>query len=158
MSLQEPEKKMSKSDANPSSYIALLDSPETIIKKFKKAVTDSENEVKFTGEQTGINNLINIYSSVTGKTTAQIETEFEGVGYGKFKMSVAQAVIEHLKPIQEKFSYYISNEDYIKACYEEAKEVLRKNWAFVEKLAAALVERDTLVFEEIAELREGSAA
>ncbi len=122
MSLQEPEKKMSKSDANPSSYIALLDSPETIIKKFKKAVTDSENEVKFTGEQTGINNLINIYSSVTGKTTAQIETEFEGVGYGKFKMSVAQAVIEHLKPIQEKFSYYISNEDYIKACYEEAKE------------------------------------
>ena len=122
MSLQEPDKKMSKSDANPSSYIALLDSPETIVKKFKKAVTDSKNEVKFTGEQTGINNLINIYSSVTGKTAPEIEREFQGIGYGKFKMSVAESVIEHLKPIQEKFNYYISNEDYIKKCYTEAKE------------------------------------
>lgn len=122
MSLQEPEKKMSKSDSNPYSYISLLDTPETIVKKLKKAVTDSENKVKFTGEQTGINNLINIYSSVTRKNTSQIEKEFEGVGYGKFKMSVAEAVIEHLKPIQEKFSYYINNEDYIKKCYQEAKE------------------------------------
>lgn len=122
MSLQEPEKKMSKSDANPSSYISLLDEPETIINKIKKAVTDSDNIIRFTGEQTGINNLINIYSSITGKTISQIENEFEGIGYGKFKTAVGEAIIEKLKPIREKFNYYINNEDYIKTCYNDAKE------------------------------------
>ncbi|HZK35259.1 MAG TPA: tryptophan--tRNA ligase, partial [Bacillota bacterium] len=99
MSLQEPESKMSKSDENQNSYITLLDTPDTIIRKFKRAVTDSEAVVRFDEDKKpGISNLMSIYSSSTGKTYEQIEGEFEGKGYGDFKLAVGEAVAETLRP------------------------------------------------------------
>ena len=107
MSLQDPTKKMSKSDSNTNGFISLLDPRETIIKKFKKAVTDSENIVKYSDEKPGIQNLINIYSAITGKTYNEIEKEFEGCGYGQFKQAVGNAVADTLEPIQKR--YYDAN-------------------------------------------------
>src|SRR5699024_2160940 len=86
MILQEPNKKMSKSDENENAYITLLEEPSSIMKKMKRAVTDSENEVRYDIEnKTGISNLMGIYSSFTGKPMEEIEKEFSGVGYGQFK-------------------------------------------------------------------------
>ena len=99
MSLQDPAKKMSKSDPNPKGCVYILDPPETIIKKFKSAVTDSEAQVAYREGKDGINNLMTIYSCVTGKSYEQIESEFAGKGYGDFKMAVGQAVADHLDPI-----------------------------------------------------------
>lgn len=104
MSLQDPTKKMSKSDSNPMGYISLLDDRDTIIKKFKKAVTDSENVVRYSDEQPGIKNLINIYSAITGKSYTDIEKEFQGVGYGKFKVAVGEVVADELDIIQQKYN------------------------------------------------------
>ncbi len=125
MSLKEPEKKMSKSDPNPSAFISLLDDKDTIIKKFKKATTDSMNQVKFSDEQLGVKNLINIYSSITGKTFSEVEHEFEGVGYGKFKMAVGEIVADTLEPIQKKFYELAApeNEDYIKNILKHGAEI-----------------------------------
>lgn len=118
MGLQNPEAKMSKSATNLNDVIFLNDTPEDIIKKFKKAVTDSENLVKFDPEsKPGVSNLIQIYGAVTGKTKEEIEKEFTGIGYGIFKMTVAEAVVEKLKPIQEKYNELLANEDYIKQIY-----------------------------------------
>lgn len=128
MSLKEPEKKMSKSDPNPLSYISLLDDRETIIKKFKKATTDSMNQVKFSDDQPGVKNLINIYSSITGKTPLEVEKEFEGVGYGKFKISVGEAVADTLEPIQKRYYELIApeNEEYINNILKEGAEIASK--------------------------------
>ena len=102
MSLQEPTAKMSKSDENINSYISLLDPPETILRKFKRAVTDSDAVVRYDVEnKPGVSNLMSIYSSVTGKTLEEIQNEFEGKGYGDFKIAVGEAVAETLRPIQE---------------------------------------------------------
>lgn len=122
MSLQNPEKKMSKSDENVNSYISMLDTPEIIIKKFKKSVTDSDNIIKYKNKNTGIDNLINIYSSVTNKQIVDIEKEFENSGYGKFKLAVAEEVIKILSKIQEKYKYYISNKDYLEQNYKQAAQ------------------------------------
>ncbi len=113
MSLQDPSKKMSKSDENVNSWVAVLDKPDTIMKKFKRAVTDSEAVVKVGEGKDGINNLIGIMSAVTGKTADEIAVEFEGKGYGDFKTAVAEAVIEEVKPIQARFEEYINNKDYL---------------------------------------------
>ena len=113
MALQEPEKKMSKSDENKNNTIALMDEPAVIINKFKKAVTDSENEVRFSSEKPGISNLLNIYCAVTGKTIAEAEKEFESTGYGGFKTAVGEAVVAALEPIQNKFKDLSENKDYI---------------------------------------------
>lgn len=104
MSLQDPTKKMSKSDPNPNGYISLLDSRDVIIKKFKKAVTDAQNAVRYSDDQPGIKNLINIYSSITQKTVEEIEREFDGVGYGKFKLAVGEVVADTLEAIQAKYN------------------------------------------------------
>ncbi len=121
MSLQKPDSKMSKSDENANASVFLLDRPEDILKKFKRAVTDSNSEVRFNHEQkTGINNLINIYSAVTDKTIDEVEKEFEGRGYGTFKTSVAQAVIEKLRPIQDEFKKYMSDIVYLEEKYKKA--------------------------------------
>ena len=115
MSLQEPTKKMSKSDSNKDAFISLLDDRETVLKKIKKAVTDSENVIKYSNEKPGIKNLMDIYSAVTEKTYKQIEEEFEGQGYGKFKLAVADAISNTLDPIQKKY-YELSlpeNDKYI---------------------------------------------
>ena len=126
MSLQDPTKKMSKSDENVNSWVALLDKPEVIMKKFKRAVTDSEAVVKVGEGKDGINNLIGIMSAVTGKTAGQIELEFEGKGYGDFKTAVGEAVVETLRPIQERFGEYINNKDYLAEQYRKSAEFALK--------------------------------
>ena len=117
MSLQDPTKKMSKSDENPNGCILILDDKDTIIRKFKRAITDSEAEVCYREGKDGINNLMTIYSTITGKDFAAIESEFSGKGYGDFKMAVGEAVADHLKPIQDEFHRLIQDKAYLKACY-----------------------------------------
>ncbi|MEP7039020.1 MAG: tryptophan--tRNA ligase, partial [Acidobacteriota bacterium] len=109
-SLQEPTKKMSKSDENANGSIFLLDDADTILKKFKKAVTDSGTEIKFGESRPAINNLLTIYQLMTDKTPEECEANFEGKGYGHFKTELAEAVIEFLKPFQEKAKSYTDAE------------------------------------------------
>ena len=122
MSLQDPTKKMSKSDENLNSWVAILDDPDTIIRKFKRAVTDSEARVCIGEEKLGINNLIGIYSAVTGKTAEQITAEFEGKGYGDFKMAVGEAVVEELRPIRERYEAIIKDKAALEALYKEGAQ------------------------------------
>ncbi|MBQ3162748.1 MAG: tryptophan--tRNA ligase [Oscillospiraceae bacterium] len=117
MSLQDPEKKMSKSDENPNACIFILDEPDVIIRKFKRAVTDSEAVVRYDDEKPGISNLMSIYSVVTGKDYASIEREFDGKGYGDFKLAVGEAVADHLKPVRDEFARLIADKAYLKECY-----------------------------------------
>ncbi|MGN1348012.1 MAG: tryptophan--tRNA ligase [Acutalibacteraceae bacterium] len=114
MSLTEPSKKMSKSDPNPKGFISVFDTPDVIMKKFKSAVTDSEACVKYADGKDGINNLIGIYSCCTGKTFEEIEKEFDGKGYGDFKVAVAEAVIEELRPVQAEYNRIIDDKAYLK--------------------------------------------
>ncbi|MBS6195386.1 MAG: tryptophan--tRNA ligase [Clostridiales bacterium] len=102
MSLQDPAKKMSKSDENPNASIYLMDDPDTIMRKCKRAVTDSEACVAYRDEQPGVKNLIDIYSACTGKTPEEVVREFDGRGYGDFKMGVGEAVVSVLKPLQDR--------------------------------------------------------
>ncbi len=104
MSLQEPNKKMSKSDDNKEATIFLLDDRATVLRKIKKAVTDSENIIKYSEKKPGIKNLMNIYSAITEKPYNQIEEEFKGMGYGKFKEIVASSISDILEPIQKKYN------------------------------------------------------
>ncbi len=113
MSLTEPEKKMSKSDPNPASYISILDPKDEIIKKFKRAVTDSGNEIRVSDEHPGISNLIHIYSGFCGKTPSEVEAEFVGKGYGDFKLAVGEVCADRLSVIQDKFHQLIQNKDYL---------------------------------------------
>lgn len=117
MSLQDPTKKMSKSDDNPNACILILDDKDTIIRKFKRAVTDSEAEVRYAEGKDGINNLMTIYSAVTGKDLDAIESEFSGKGYGEFKLAVGEAVADHLEPVRSEFSRLINDKAYLKECY-----------------------------------------
>lgn len=127
MGLQNPEAKMSKSATNLNDVIFLSDTPDDIVKKFKKAVTDSDNIVKFDElNKPGVSNLIQIYGAITGKNKEEIETEFDGAGYGTFKMAVADAVVEKLKPIQQKYNELLQNPDYIKEIYIKGDENARK--------------------------------
>ncbi len=109
MSLQDPSKKMSKSDENPNAYVAILDDKDTVIRKFRRAVTDSDNIIRVSEGKPGVSNLIGIYSCVTGKTAQEIEKEFEGKGYGDFKLAVGEAVAAELAPVRESYEKYISD-------------------------------------------------
>jgi tryptophanyl-tRNA synthetase len=122
MSLQEPTRKMSKSDENPNGYILLLDKPEDIMRKFKRAVTDSEMCVQHGENKPGINNLITIYSIATGKTVEEVEMEFAGKGYGEFKPAVGEAVCEMLRPIRETTADLLKNKDYLESIYRNGAE------------------------------------
>lgn len=113
MSLQDPEKKMSKSDENPNASIYLMDDPDTIMRKFKRAVTDSEAQIRYREEQPGVKNLIDIYGACTGKTPEEVEKEFDGKGYGDFKLAVGEAVVSVLKPLQERFAELSKDKGYI---------------------------------------------
>ena len=127
MGLQDPESKMSKSATNLNDVIFLEDEPEVILKKFKKAVTDSENKVRFDPEnKPGVSNLMQIYSAITGKKMDEIENEFDGKGYGDFKMTVANSVIDKLKPIQEKYKEILNNKEYLEEIYTKGAENARK--------------------------------
>ncbi|MBE6749572.1 MAG: tryptophan--tRNA ligase [Ruminococcaceae bacterium] len=119
MSLQDPAKKMSKSDENANAWVAILDSKDDIIRKFKRAVTDSEAAVRFREEQPGISNLITIYSAVTGKTTEEIEKEFEGKGYGDFKLAVGETVADTLAPIKQRYDEIIKDKKALEQLYTE---------------------------------------
>ncbi len=122
MSLQDPQKKMSKSDENVNAWVAILDSPDDIMRKFKRAVTDSEAKVCIGEEKHGINNLIGIYSAITGKSADEITAEFEGKGYGDFKMTVGEAVVEELRPIRENYETIIKDKASLEAIYKEGAE------------------------------------
>ena len=119
MSLQDPMKKMSKSDENPNASIYLMDDKDTIIRKFKRAVTDSEACVRYSENQPGIMNLIDIYSACTGKTVADIEKEFDGKGYGDFKLAVGESVADILMPIHTRFDELSKDKAYIDSVIKE---------------------------------------
>ena len=112
-SLQDPSKKMSKSDENANASIYLTDDRDTIIRKFKRAVTDLQACVRYSDDQPGIKNLITIYSAVTGKAPADVEAEFEGRGYGDFKLAVGEVVADRLQPIQEKQAALLADKAYV---------------------------------------------
>ena len=113
MSLQEPTKKMSKSDENPNGSIYLMDDPDTIMRKCKRAVTDSEAQILYRDEQPGVKNLIDIYCACTGKTVDEVLKEFDGRGYGEFKMAVGEAVVSVLKPLQDEVARLEKDKAYI---------------------------------------------
>jgi len=113
MSLQDPAKKMSKSDENPNASIYLMDDTDTIMRKFKRAVTDSEACIAYRDEQPGLKNLIDIYSACTGKTAEEVVREFDGRGYGDFKMGVGEAVVSVLKPLQDRVKELEKDKAYI---------------------------------------------
>lgn len=125
MSLQNPQKKMSKSDDNENGYILILDKPDDIRRKVKRAVTDSIGVVRYSDEQPGIKNLIEIYSAFSKDSIEDIEKRYEGLGYGKFKEDLAEVIIEGLKPIQEKFDSYMKNKDYLESVYKQGAEKAR---------------------------------
>lgn len=119
MSLQDPTSKMSKSDPNVNGFVSILDDPDTIRRKFKRAVTDSDGEIAYREGKDGINNLLSIYSAVTGQTIEESVNEFTGLGYGVLKERVAEAVIEELRPTQARYADLCKNKDYIKQIYTE---------------------------------------
>lgn len=122
MSLQDPAKKMSKSDENPNGSILLLDDVDTIMRKFKKAVTDSDGYIAYSPEKPGISNLIDIYCAVTGKTQEETVKEFDGQGYGTFKEAVGQVVADELKPVQDKFNDLMKDKGYLEGLMKENSE------------------------------------
>ena len=134
MSLQEPNSKMSKSDKDENGFISIVDTPDIISKKIKRAVTDSLGTVKYSDDQPGIKNLITIHSKFTGESYEEIENKYQDQGYGKFKEDVAEIIIEGLRPIREKFEYLMNNKDYLENIYmngankaeRTARKTLRK--------------------------------
>ncbi|MCD7891792.1 MAG: tryptophan--tRNA ligase [Ruminococcus sp.] len=135
MSLQEPTKKMSKSDENPNACILILDDKDTIIRKFKRTVTDSESEVCYREGKDGINNLMSIYSTITGKDFDSITSEFAGKGYGDFKLAVGEAVADHLEPIRTEFARLSKDKAYLKECYTDgAEKALKYSQRIVSKV------------------------
>lgn len=119
MSLQDPLKKMSKSDDNPNASVYLTDDRDTIIKKFKKAVTDSLGVVRYSEDQPGVSNLIEIYSTCTKKSKEETVKEFEGCGYGQLKMAVGEVVADILSPLQKRFNELSKEHDSLKKIIRE---------------------------------------
>lgn len=113
MNLQEPDKKMSKSDPNVNSFVLMSDDADTIRRKFKRAVTDSDGVVRCGEDKPGVTNLMSIYSAMTGKSFEAIETEFAGKGYGDFKLAVAESVIAELAPIQAEYNRLLADKAYL---------------------------------------------
>ena len=135
MSLQDPMKKMSKSDENPNGCIFILDDKDTILRKFKRAVTDSDTEVCYREGKDGINNLMTIYAAVTGKTMEEIESEFAGKGYGDFKTAVGEAVADHLEPVRSEFARLIADKAYLTECMTNgAQQAYRLSSKLVRKV------------------------
>ena len=122
MSLQEPTKKMSKSDENPNASVWILDDKDTIIRKFKRAVTDSDTVVCAREGKDGIINLMSIYSAVTNKSFEEIEAEFAGKGYGDFKTAVGEAVADMLAPMQAEFKRVFADKAYLEDCMKKGSE------------------------------------
>ncbi len=121
-SLAEPAKKMSKSDQNVNAYVSLLDKKDDIIRKFRRAVTDSDTVVRRGPDKDGINNLMTIYSCFTGKSDEEIEAEFAGKGYGDFKSAVGEACAESLMPIQAEYEKLMKDKAYLESIFKENSE------------------------------------
>ena len=119
MSLAEPEKKMSKSDTNTNASVYILDNRDDIIRKFKRAVTDSDTVVRRAEGKDGINNLMTIYTAFTGKTDAEIEKEFEGLGYGHFKLAVGETVADALAPVKTAFDRLMADKAYLESVMKD---------------------------------------
>lgn len=126
MSLADPTRKMSKSDPNPKGTVYLTDEPNVIMKKFKSAVTDSEMSVRYADGKDGINNLMTIYSAVTGKDYQAIEDEFAGRGYGDFKKAVGEAVVAELEPVQKKYKELMNDKAYLQDCWTKGGEFAQR--------------------------------
>ena len=122
MSLSEPEKKMSKSSPNENSFVLVMEKPEDIMRKFKRAITDSEGGIYRSPEKPGVTNLIEIYSAVTGMTPEAVENEFNGKGYGVFKPAVGEAVVEALRPIREETERLLGDKGYLETLYRQGAE------------------------------------
>ncbi|MFR8236662.1 MAG: tryptophan--tRNA ligase [Dorea sp.] len=122
MSLQDPSKKMSKSDGNPNASIYLMDDPDTIMRKCKRAVTDSQAQILYRDEQPGVKNLIDIYSACTGMKPDEVVKEFDGKGYGEFKLAVGEAVVSVLRPLQEEVARLNKDKAYIDGIIKENAE------------------------------------
>ncbi len=123
MGFQEPTRKMSKSEsANANNVILLNDDLNQIANKIKRAVTDSDSVVKASPDKPGITNLLSIYCAVTGKTLAEAEAEFVGVGYGAFKVAVAEAVVEELRPVKEEYERILKDKAYINSVIKDGAE------------------------------------
>ena len=126
MSLQNPSKKMSKSDENENSYISLLDPPEVVMRKCKRAVTDSDNCISFEKGGDGVVNLLSIYAACTGKDKTQAEADFADKGYGDLKAQTAEAVIAVLKPIQTEYNRIMKDKDYLSKTITMGAEAARR--------------------------------
>ena len=122
MSLAEPTKKMSKSDENQNAVVYILDDRDAILRKFKRAVTDSDTCIRYADGKDGINNLITIYSCCTGKTVEEIEREFEGKGYGDFKIAVGEACADMLAPVQDEFKRLMKDKAYLEAMMKKGSD------------------------------------
>ena len=122
MSLSEPDKKMSKSSPNENSYILVMDKPEVILRKFKRAVTDSEGGIYRSPDKPGVTNLIEIYAAVTGTTPEAVENEFAGKGYGDFKMAVAETTADAICPVQEELQRILADKTYVDGVLKEGAE------------------------------------
>ncbi len=137
MSLAEPTAKMSKSDPNPNAVVYILDSKDDIMRKFKRAVTDSDACVRMAEGKDGINNLISIYRAFTGKTVEEVEREFDGRGYGDFKQAVGEVCAEGLRPVREEFARLSADKGFLesvmKAGTEEAAYCARKTMSKVRR-------------------------
>ena len=121
MSLGNPENKMSKSD--PDGCVFLMDKPEDIMRKFKRAVTDCETAVRYDREnKPGVSNLLTIYCAATGKAMEEAEAEFAGQGYGVFKPAVGEAVVELMRPIREETEKLLGDKAYLESIYKEGAE------------------------------------
>ncbi len=128
MSLADPEKKMSKSDENENAVVRVLDPRDVIMRKFKRAVTDSGSEVRRGEGKAGIENLMSIYGAVTGKSAEEIEREFEGKGYGDFKSAVGEACADALEPVQAEYTRILSDKAYL-------EDVMKNGAEFAESAA-----------------------
>lgn len=126
MSLQDPTRKMSKSDPNQNGAIYLLDPPELIRKKIRSAVTDSGAEVKAAADKPGVTNLLTILSASTGRPVAELEADFAGSNYGEFKNAVADAVVALLAPIQERYAAIADDKTYLNGVFKSGAEAAQK--------------------------------
>ncbi len=126
MSLADPVRKMSKSDPNPKGTVYLTDEPNVIMKKFKSAVTDSETSVHYGEGKDGINNLMTIYSAVTGDSFDKIESDFAGRGYGDFKKAVGEAVVAELEPVQKKYNEYMQDKAYLREQWTKGADLAQR--------------------------------
>lgn len=139
MSLQDPTKKMSKSDDNPKNFISLLDEPKVAAKKIKSAVTDSDGIIKFDKEnKPGITNLLTIYSSLTGESIASLEDRYANEGYGKFKADLAEVVENFLTDFQEKFNSFYESEELDKILDEGRDKAHRASFKTLKKMEKAM--------------------